>query len=49
MNSNDAANVLAGFMTGSKDVAETVLHDAGYTMDQINLARNGYFIGEPEN
>jgi hypothetical protein len=47
MSLNDAANILSGFMGGSKDVAETVLRNAGYTPDQLDGARSGCYIGEP--
>jgi len=46
---NDAANILAGFITGSKESAARVLSDAGYSDKQITAVKSGYFIGEPDN
>tara|TARA_R110000850_G_C9963662_1_gene464605 strand:+ start:1117 stop:1284 length:168 start_codon:yes stop_codon:yes gene_type:complete len=48
MGINDAANILAGFSVGSKDVAETVLSNAGYTSEQIISVSAGYYLGEPQ-
>ena len=47
MELNDAANILAGFINGSSDVAETVLINAGYSQKQIEDVRNGFYIGQP--
>ncbi len=49
MELNDAANVLAGFLAGSKESAEQTLLNAGYSSEQITHVKNGYFIGEPDN
>jgi len=49
MSLNDAANILAGFLKGSKDIAEHILIEAGYSEEQVARVKQGYFIGPPDN